>query len=109
MIKKADIAVTKNYIMKLSNGKFYEVHDYDEVTGALSLFVYARADLYENGIHLVLPDFGEWLLQQDDVDSYSNYSSSTDGLTQAVTSMSAEEDFQENEEHYINQYINGLL
>ena len=97
--------------MKLSNGKFYEVHDYDEVTGTLSLFIYDRADLYENGMNVMLPDFGEWLSHQDNVDSYSNfyYSASTDGLTQAVSTITAEEDFQENEDHYINQYLKGLL
>jgi hypothetical protein len=109
LIKKADIAPTKNYIMKLSNGKFYEVHDYDQESGSLTLFVYNRTDLYENGIHLVLPYFGEWLSNQDNVDQPANYSSSLDGLTQAFITITPEEDYKENEHYYIYEYLKRLL
>jgi hypothetical protein len=66
-------------------------------------------DLYDNGIHLVLPYFGEWLSNQDNVDQPANYSSSLDGLTQAFITITPEEDYEENEHYYIYEYLKRLL
>ena len=56
--------------MKLDNGKNYEVVDLDEVSGTLTLFIFDRVDLYDNGVEVVFPY--ERLLFFDYVHIYLN-------------------------------------
>jgi len=95
--------------MKLDNGKNYEVVDLDEVSGALTLFIFDRIDLYDKGVEVTFPHFWEWVCDQPREATHLSYSGSMDGLTQGWESISPEEAYKENSHYYIKDYLNKIL